>query len=283
MLNSSSRHCGPRGGFLSSLGAAAVFRAGQHQSFAMADGQADRLGQPRLDAFADHDAIDDGLDVVGLLRHEFRRFVDLQHLAVDPRADEPGLADALDRLAVLPLAAADDRRQDHHPRAGGPGEQRFQDLLRRLLADRRAALVAGRFAQPGIEQPQVIVDLGDRGHRAAGIVAAGPLVDGDRRLQALDQVDVRPFELMEELPGVGREALDILPLAFGIERVEGQRALARPAGAGDDDQAIAGQGEIEVLQVVRPGAVDADAVGGILALVLNVPDHSRSTRTQWVL
>ena len=83
-------------------------------------------------------------------------------------------------------------------------------------------------------------------------MAAGPLIDGNRRLQTLDQIDIRPFELMEELPGVGREAFDILPLSFGIERVEGQRALARPAGTGNHDQAIAGQSKIEVLQVVRP-------------------------------
>ena len=176
------------------------------------------------------------------------------------RADEAGLANALDRLAVLTLSAANDRSEDHHPRAGRPGEERFQDLLRRLLADGRAALVTGRFAQSSVEQPQVVVDLGDGGHRAAGIVAAGPLIDGDGWLQALDQIDVGPFELMEELPGVGREAFDILPLSFGIERVEGQRALARSARAGNDDQPIAGQGQFEVLQVVRAGPVDADAV-----------------------
>ena len=239
----------------------------------MADGQADRLRQPRLDAVADHDAIDDGLDRVGLLRHEFGGLVDIVDFAVDPGADEAGLADGLERLAVLALVAANDRRQDHHPRAGGPGEQRFQNLLRRLLADGRAALVAGQFAQPGIQQPQVIVDLGDRGHRAAGIVAAGPLIDGDRRLQALDQIDVGPFELMEELPGVGREAFDILPLSFGIQGVEGQRALARTAGARDHDQAIAGQGQIEVLQVVRAGPVDADVLRRFLPAMVSFPVH----------
>ena len=161
---------------------------------------------------------------------------------------------------MLPLAAAHDRREDHHPRAGGQREQRFLDLLRRLLADRRPALVAGQIAQPGIEQPQVIVNLRDGGHRAAGIMAAGPLIDGDRRLKPFDQIDVGPFELVQELAGVGREAFDVLPLSFGIEGVEGQRAFARPAGAGDDDQAVAGQGQIEVLQVVRAGPVDADAL-----------------------
>ena len=105
----------------------------------------------------------------------------------------------------------------------GRASRSIEDLLGRLLADRRAALVATRLAQPGIEQPQIVVDLGDRGHGAAGIVAAGPLVDGNRRLQALDQVDVGPFELMEELPGVDREAFDILPLALR------RRGCRRPA------------------------------------------------------
>ena len=133
--------------------------------------------------------------------------------------------------------------------------------------------VAARLAQPGVEQPQVIVDLGDRGHRAPRVVAAGPLVDRDRRLQALDQIDVGPFELMEELPGVDREAFDILPLPFGIEGVEGQRALARAAGAGDDHQPVAGDVEIEVLQVVDPGAADADAVVGRGSGVWGFPVH----------
>ena len=156
---------------------------------------------------------------------------DVDHRAVDPGPQETGLADRLEHLRVLPLAAADQGGQDHHPRALGPRQQRVEDLLGRLLADRRAALVAGGLAQPGVQQPQVVVDLGDRGHRAPRIVAAGPLVDRNRRLQALDQVDVGPFELVQELPGVDREALDILPLALGIERVEGQRAFARAARA----------------------------------------------------
>ena len=101
----------------------------------MTDGQADRLRQPRLDACTNDDAIDDGLDRVVLLWHELRRLADIRHQAVDPRADEPGLADGLEGLAVLALAAADQRGQDHHPRARRAGQQRLQDLLRRLLAD----------------------------------------------------------------------------------------------------------------------------------------------------
>ena len=63
-----------------------------------------------------------------------------------------------------------------------------------------------------------------------GILAAGPLVDRDGRLQALDQINVGPFQLMQKLPGVDRQAFDILPLPLGEERVESQRAFPEPLG-----------------------------------------------------
>ena len=47
----------------------------------------------------------------------------------------------------------------------------------------------------------------------------------------VDPVGVGLVELREELPRVGRERLDVAPLALGVERVEGQRALARAADA----------------------------------------------------
>ena len=174
---------------------------------------------------------------------------------------KPALRIVVEHVLVLPLPSADQRREDHHPRAGAQFHQGVEDLLGGLLADRLAALVAPRLAQPGEQQPQIIVDFRDRGHGAAGIVAAGPLVDRDRRLEALDQIDVGPLELVEELAGVGRKAFDVLPLAFGIEGVEGQRTLARSARPGDDNEAVAGNVEVDVLQVMHPRPADADRLG----------------------
>ena len=193
-------------------------------------------------------------------RHQGGRVADVDHHAVDPRRRNPALRIALEDLLVLALAAADQRGQDHDPRPLGPRQQRVEHLLGRLLADRRAAAAAMGLAQPRVKQPQVIVDFGDRGHRAPRIVPAGALIDGDRRLQALDEIDVGPLELMEELPGVDRQAFDVLPLPFGIERVEGQGTLARPAGTGDHHQPVAGEVEVDVLQVVHAGAANADAL-----------------------
>ena len=48
------------------------------------------------------------------------------------------------------------------------------------------------------------------------------LLDGDRRRQAIDMLDVRLLHLLEELPGIGREALDVLPLALSIDGIKGK-------------------------------------------------------------
>ena len=57
-------------------------------------------------------------------------------------------------------------------------------------ADRHVAGRAVRLAEPGHEDPQVVVDLGDRADRAARRVARVLLLDGDGRREALDVVDL---------------------------------------------------------------------------------------------
>ena len=71
-------------------------------------------------------------------------------------------------------------------------------------------------------------------------------------------VDVGLGHLAQELPGEARQAFDIPPLPFGIKRVEGQRAFARPAHAGEADQLVARQDEVDVPQIMLAGAFDQD-------------------------
>ena len=84
------------------------------------------------------------------------------------------------------------------------------------------------------------------------------LLDGDGGGEAGDGLDVRLLHLLEELAGVGGEALHVAPLAFRVEGVEGEAALARARGPGDDDQAVPGQVAVHSLQVVDAGAADRD-------------------------
>ena len=71
-------------------------------------------------------------------------------------------------------------------------------------------------------------------------------------------VDVRLLHHVEELPGVGRQALDVAPLALGIDGVEGEAGLARAGEPGDHHEPVARDVDVDRLQVVLARAADLD-------------------------
>src|SRR5262249_13107534 len=90
----------------------------------------------------------------------------------------------------------------------------------------------------------------------------GLLLDGNRRRQAVDQIDVRLLHLLEELSGVGGERLDIASLPFRVNRVEGQRRLSRSGQARDHHQLLPGDVDVDVFQIVNARAAYSDPVVG---------------------
>ena len=159
-------------------------------------------------------------------------------------------------MSYSPLRPRTTGRQ--HLEAGALGQQQdaVDDLLRRLALEPGAVVRAVLDADAGVEQAQVVVDLGDRADGRAGVAAGRLLVDRDRRRQALDDVDVGLVHLPEELAGVRRQRLDVAPLALGVDRVEGQARLARAGQPGEHDQPVARQLDVDVLEVVLAGAAD---------------------------
>ncbi|MGC0425475.1 hypothetical protein RKD32_001830 [Streptomyces sp. SAI-195] len=183
---------------------------------------------------------------------------------VSPSHPRAGVALGLEvgeEVDELALALAHQRRQHLEAAALRQLQDLVHDGLRRLARDRPAALGTVRLADAGEEQTQVVVDLGDGADRGARVARGRLLVDGDRRGEALDEVDVRLVHLAEELPGVGGERLHVAPLALGEDRVEGQGGLARPGQAREDDERVARQVERDVLQVVLARATDDETVG----------------------
>ena len=141
----------------------------------------------------------------------------------------------------------------------GIDSTRVENLLRRLATDRLAALRAMRHADAGHQQPQIVVNLGDRRDRAARVLRAGALVDRNRRLQAVDQVDVGPLQLREELPDVDREASRRTAAALRRTACRTPASSCRSrSGPVIDDQPIAREIDVDVLQVVNPGAANAN-------------------------
>ena len=189
------------------------------------------------------------------------RLGEVADLAVDPGPGEPLPGQVGQQLLVLALPAPDDRRQDLEPGALRQLHDLVDDLVGGLAADGPAALGAVGLPDPGVEHPQVVVDLGDGPHRGPGVPGRGLLVDGDGRGQALDEVHVRLLHLAQELPGVGRQRLDVAPLALGVDGVEGQRALPGAGQAREHDERVPGEVERDVLQVVLTGTVNHEPVG----------------------
>ena len=199
-----------------------------------------RIGEPLFGTGLNRQAIDHHLDIVLLLLLQRRRLGQRVHHAIDP---DPAIAlgvELVEEVDELALAGAHHRRENLELGALCHGQHLVDDLLRGLARDPLPAHRAVRCASAGVEQTQVVVDLGDGADGGARVAIGGLLVDGYRRGKALDEVDVGLIHLAEELPGVGTEGLDVAALALGEDGVEGQGGLARPGQAGEDDQGVPG-------------------------------------------
>ena len=110
------------------------------------------------------------------------------------------------------------------------------------------------------EQTQVVVDLGDGADGGARIVSGRLLLDRDRRREPFDRVDVGLLHQPEELARVRGQRLDVPALAFGVDRVERERRLARPRQPRDDRQLVARDRDVDVPEIVLAGAADDQRV-----------------------
>ncbi len=181
----------------------AVDEVQHHEPVGQAQGGLHRVGEPLLRGGLHRQPVDDDLDVVLLLLLQRRWVGQRVH---DPVDADPGVTlggQLREQVDVLALAAPDDGREHLEPGALLQVEHLVHDLLRRLPADRRTAGRAVRLAGARVEQPEVVVDLGDGADRGTGVPARGLLVDGHRGGEALDEVHVRLVHLPQELAGVG--------------------------------------------------------------------------------
>ena len=235
------------------------------------DGPAVGNAQRRLEAFRQAllqvrlhaQAVHHDIDVVLFVLLQLGQFAGLEHLArlavgADAKAHVALRLHVLEQLDELALAVARHRGQHHQPRVGRQRHRRIDHLADTLRLQRQAVVRAEGRAGAGVEQAQVVVDLGDGADGGARVVAGGLLLDADGRRQALDDIDIGFVHQLQELPRIGGKALDVTPLAFGIQRVEGQAGLARARQPGDHHQRVPGDVQVDVLQVVRARTADAD-------------------------
>ncbi len=207
---SRSDACLERGGDAGALGPGGVGNVGGVE-IGEALGQLQRgleaVGEAGFDAFADDDAVDDHFDVMLVFLVERGGVLDLVERAVDADAGEAGLLPFGQLLAILALAAANDRGEQIMARAFGQLHDAVDHLADLLRLDRKAG--GGRIghADPRPQQAHIIVDFGDGGDGRARVAAGGLLLDRDGRGEAVDMLDIRLLHHLQELAGVGGERL----------------------------------------------------------------------------
>ena len=222
----------------------------------------ERVGQAALDALLQDEAVDDDLDLVVLVLGEplvtLQELVDVDGLTVDARPDITLTRQVFEQRVVFTLATAHDRCQHLETQPLVHRQDAVDDLLWCLALQPGSVVGAVLHTDAGVQQPEVVVDLGDRADGGARVAARRLLVDRDRRRQPLDDVDVGFVHLTEELAGIRTQRLDVATLSLGVDRVESETRLARPGQAGEHDQAVARQLDIDVLEVVLARAAHHD-------------------------
>ncbi len=192
------------------------------------------------------------LDVLVQRRRSFQFVIFAVHL--DPL--KPLLEKLAERAAILPLAPAHSRREQMKPAPLRQRRHPVNHFAHGLALNRQAG--RRRIGNPGAreEQAHIVVNLGDRPDRRARIARGRLLLNRNRRRQALDPVDIGLGAALQKLAGIGRQTLDIAALALGIDRVEGQRRLARTRQARDHHQSVARNREADILQIMLARADD---------------------------
>ena len=225
----------------------------------------ERFRQTLLQVGAHLESVDHHINGVLFLLVQLRRFVQLVELAVDARTYKTLGTQLFEDRQVFALALANDRRQQHQLGAFGLGQHQVDHLADGLSFQGDIVVRAAGDTHACVEQAQVVVDLGNGTHGGARVVGRGFLLDGNSRRQAFNGVDIGLFHHRQELPGVGRQRFHIATLTFGIQRVERQGRFAGAGQAGDDDQFVPGQGQVDVLQVVGSSPTNQDLVQDGLA------------------
>jgi hypothetical protein len=126
------------------------------------------------------------------------------HDAVDPHPAVALGVEFLEQVGELALTGAHHRCKHLESGAFRHRQHLIDNLLRRLAGDPLTTDRAVRSARARVQQSQVVVHLGDRPDRRPRVAVCRLLVDGHRRRQPLDEVDVGLVHLPQKLSGVGR-------------------------------------------------------------------------------
>ena len=199
--------------------------------------------------------INDYFHIVVLVSVQLHAGQGFAHLAVHTDVEVAFLAHLLEEFLVMSLAITHQGSQDINALALVVAQDKLDNLLLGVLHHLLAGQVGIGVSRPGIEQAEEVINLGRGAHGGARVLVRGLLFDGDDRAKPRDFVHIRTLQVAQEVSGIRGESLNVAALPFGEERVERQRRLAASAQPGNHRQAVAGDTDIDVLQIVHAGTI----------------------------
>lgn len=207
------------------------------------------------------EAVEDDGEVGGVRRGEEGGGVgEAEHLSIEEEALEALAFDERQLFGEGESLGERDLESDEDFRGGG-GIGRLEvppNFGRWFGANGLVALAAAELGQMGPEHFKVIADFGEGADGGAGGTDLVTLFEGDGGGDTGDGIDAGFIHAIEELTGVGGEGFDVAALAFGVEGIEGEGRFTGAAEAGDHDEVVGGEVEVEALEVVLAGAAEAD-------------------------
>ena len=94
------------------------------------------------------------------------------------------------------------REEYLHPRSFAESKNPVRDLVDRVFLYLLSAVQAVSAAHSGVQQAQVVVNLSGRGDGGSRVACRILLADGDSRCDAIDDIDIRLLDALQELSSI---------------------------------------------------------------------------------
>ena len=163
--------------------------------------------------------------IVILIAVELHAGQSLAHLAIYADIEVALLAHLLEEFLIMTFTATHQRSKDINALAFIVVQNKVENLFFGILHHLFAGEIRIGLACTSIQQTEVIVHFRCSAYRRARILVRRLLLDGYYRAQPRYLVNIRTFQIAQEVAGIGRESLDIAALPLCKKSIECQRGF----------------------------------------------------------
>ena len=114
----------------------------------------------------------------------------------------------------------------------------------------------------GEKDAEMVVNFRGGGEGGAAAAAGVALLHGQGGGEPLHRINRRCGKPFEMEAGMGGETFKVPALAFGVDGIERQRGFAGAGGAGEDNETVFGNVEVEAGEIMLAGAANPKQVAG---------------------